>query len=166
MEEELRNISESYFQAYREPSENVTLFTYLGRVMTVGDEYWPAVARNLRKARKIWVRMTRIMIREGTYPKVSGLFFNAVVQAVLIFGAELWVLTPRMEWELIIFQHRVALRLTRKQPRWRGERIWEYPPLASAIEEAGFEEIRVYTTRRQITVTKYIKTQPILDLCE
>ena len=34
------------------------------------------------------------------------------------------------------------------------------------MEEAGFEEIGVYVTRRQNTFAQYIMTQPILDLCE
>ena len=46
------------------------------------------------------------------------------------------------------------------------EGIWEYPPLVAAIEEAGFEDIGVYITRRQNTVLQYIATRPILDLCE
>ena len=34
------------------------------------------------------------------------------------------------------------------------------------MEEAGFEGIGVYITRRQNTVAQYIETRPILDLCE
>ena len=34
------------------------------------------------------------------------------------------------------------------------------------MEEAGFEKVRVYITRRQNTVAWYILTQPILDLYE
>ena len=54
------------------------------------------------------MRMTRILIRQRDYPKVSGLFFKAVVQAVLLLGAETWELTPRVERALSSFQHRVA----------------------------------------------------------
>ena len=35
-----------------------------------------------------------------------------------------------------------------------------------AMQDARFEEIRKSITRRQNTVTHYITTQPILDLCE
>ena len=38
----------------------------------------------------------RIIIREGAAPQVSGLFFKAVIQVVLLFEAETWVVTPRM----------------------------------------------------------------------
>ena len=41
--------------------ESVTLFKYLGRVLMAGDDDWPSVAGNLRKARKICTRMTRIL---------------------------------------------------------------------------------------------------------
>ena len=40
------------------------------------------------------------MIREGAYTKVSGHFYKAVAQAVLLFRADTWVLTPRMERDL------------------------------------------------------------------
>ena len=120
----------------------------------------------MRKARKIWTRMTRILVREGSDPSISGLFFNAVVQEVLLFGSETWILTPHIERALGSFQQRVVRRISGRQPSWRGKGRWGYPPLASAMEEAGFEEIRVYITRRQNTVAQYIATRPILDLCE
>ena len=110
--------------------------------------------------------MLMILSREGADPKVLGHFFKAVVQAVFFFGTETWVLTPRMERALRIFQNRVARRLTRRQRRLRGKGSWEYPPLEVAMEEVGFDEIRVYVTRRQNTVVQYIVTRKIMDLYE
>ena len=100
--------------------------------------------------------MSRILIREGAYPKVSGHFFKAVVQAVLIFGADMSVVTPRMELSLNIFHQRVTIRITERQTRRRGDRSLDYPPLAAEMTEAGFEDIRTYFTRRQNTVAYYI----------
>ena len=40
--------------------------------------------------------MLRIYSREGVVPRVSGFFLNAVVQAVLIFRMDNWVVNPRM----------------------------------------------------------------------
>ena len=59
--------------------------------MWASDENWTAVVGNLRKSRKSWAHLSRIMGRERTSNSVSGIFFNAVVQAVLIFGVETWV---------------------------------------------------------------------------
>ena len=62
-EAELRDSTERAFEAYGKPMETVTNFKYLGRVMTAGDEDWPAVAGKLVKARKSWGRLARISSR-------------------------------------------------------------------------------------------------------
>ena len=165
-EEELREISERFFKAYGAPLENVTAFKYLVWVMMARDDDWPEVAGNLQKARKIWGRMSRVLIRERVDPKVSGHFFKAVVQDVLLFGVEMWVLTPKMKRSLISFQQRVARRLNRRKTRRRGYRNWFCHPLAAKMAEAGFKKIGTYVTRRQNTVAQYIATQTILDLCK
>ena len=158
---------ERAFEAYEEPIQNFSTFRYLGRVLTAGDYDWLAVVGNLGKAQKSWGRLSRILSREGADPKVSRIFYKAVAQSVLLFGAETWVLTPRMEQALDSFQNRVARRITGNQPRRQyTDGSWEYPPLAEALREAGFEGIRKSVTRRQNTVAHYIATQPILGLCE
>ena len=74
-------------------------------------------ARNLQKARATWGRLARILGREGADPKVSRNFYIVVTQQVLLFGAEIWVLTRKMEAALDAFQGRVARRLTGRMPR-------------------------------------------------
>ena len=76
--------------------------------MMAVDYDWLEVLGNLKKSRKSWGRMLSILSREGEDPKVSGHFFKAVVQAVFLFGAETWVLTPRVERYLSSLQHRVV----------------------------------------------------------
>ena len=58
------------FEAYGKPLETVTAFKYLGRVMTAGDDDWPALAGNLVKARKSWGRLAGILSREGADKRV------------------------------------------------------------------------------------------------
>ena len=48
-EVEIRESTERAFEAYGEQLELVPRFTYLGRVMTAGDDDWPAVAGNLKR---------------------------------------------------------------------------------------------------------------------
>ena len=76
------------------------------------------------------------------------------------------MLTHRMKCALGCFQHRDPRRLTRRQPRRRGDGSCEYPPLEEAMVEAGFEGIVKYITRWHNTAAPYIATRPILDLCE
>ena len=65
--------------------------------MTVWDNNCLAVVLNLIKDQKSWARLTRILVWEGAYPRVYGVFFKALVQAVFIFRSETWVLTPLTE---------------------------------------------------------------------
>ena len=58
------------------------------------DGDWPEVIRNLTKLRAVWRRIPRILSREGMRTHVSGFFFKAIVQSVLLFGAEKRVVTP------------------------------------------------------------------------
>ena len=84
------------------------MFDYMGRMITEGDNYWPSVAGNLQKARKSWGRISPILSREEADMKVSGHFFKATFQAVLLSGAETWVLIPLDKQALIIFQNMAA----------------------------------------------------------
>ena len=88
--------------------------------MKAGDDDWPAVVGNLVKARKSWGRLSRILSREGADKRVSGNLFKAVVQAVILFGAETWVLTPRIEQSLESFLHGAARQITGRKPRRGG----------------------------------------------
>ena len=90
--------TERAFHAYGKKMQSVTEFRYLGRIYTSTDDDWPAVARNLQKPRATWGRLARILGREGEDPKVSRYFYIAVTQQVLLFGAETWVHTKKMDW--------------------------------------------------------------------
>ena len=68
-------------------------FKYLGRLLHRTGKDWPAVRRNIGKARKVWRQLGKLLKREGADPIVSANFYQALVQEVLLFGAETWVLT-------------------------------------------------------------------------
>ena len=97
---------------------------------------------------------------------MSQTFFIAVTQQVLLFGAETWVLTEKMEKALDAFQVRVSQKLTGRQARRGRNGGWYYPSLAGAMKEAGIVRIRTSILRRQNTVAQFIATRPILDLCK
>ena len=59
---------ERAFNAYGRRLNSVKDLRYLGRILTSTDDDWPAVARNLQKARATWGRMARILGQEGGGP--------------------------------------------------------------------------------------------------
>ena len=96
-------------------------------------------------------------------------FFDNSVRAFFIlfgFGAETWVVTPRMGRALSGFLHGAARRLTGRQARRGRNGAWHYLSLEGAMREAGLTEIRKSIANRQNTVAQYIATRPLLDLYE
>ena len=136
---ELRESTEIAFEAYDKQLEAVPSFKYLGRIITVWDDDRPEVTGNLMKVRKSWGRLKRVLSREGADKRISGNFFKTVVQQVLLFGAETWVLTPRIEKVLDSFMHGAARWITGRHPRIGWDRKWYYPSLVGAMKEAEFK---------------------------
>ena len=95
-----------------------------------------------------WGRLARVLGREGADLKVSRSFYTAVTQQVLLFGAESWVLTKKMESALDAFQGRVARRLTGRKPCQGRDGKWYYPSLAGALKEAGVVRARTLVLQR------------------
>ena len=118
-EEEMQESAERTFKSYRRPIVTVTYLKYLGWVLKVVDYDWTAVVGNLWKEQKSWAHLARILARAGASPHISGIFFKVVVQAVLLFGLEVWVMILRMGRSLGSFQNRVARRITGSQPKKR-----------------------------------------------
>ena len=88
-----------------------------------------------------------------------------MVQAVLLFGSKMWVLTPRLEKSLEGCHHRVVRQMADMGPKRQRDGIWVYPPVGVSLAMVGLEEIRVYIDRRQNTVAQYIVTHHIIELC-
>ena len=66
-------------------------FKYLGILIDRSDDDWTAVLRNIRKSRQVRGRIGKLLWREGSDTAVLENFYQAVVQAVLLFGEETWV---------------------------------------------------------------------------
>ena len=71
---------------------------------------------------------------------MSRNFYIAVTQQVLLFGAETWVLTKRIEAALDALQGRVARRLTGHMPRRGRDRKWMYLPPGGSYQGGGDRE--------------------------
>ena len=99
------------FTAYGDELERVEVFKYLGRLMSMDDNDTQAVRSNLRKARKVWGRLSRLLRVDKATPRVSGMFYKATIQAVLLFGSDTWTLTPTAMKQLEGFHVQAAWRM-------------------------------------------------------
>ena len=88
--------------------------------------------------------MEKILEREGSDRRTPGRFYVAVVQAVLLFGSETWVLTPQLEKPLEGFHHRVVRRMVCMGPKHQRDGTWVYTTIEEALEMVGMEDIGEY----------------------
>ena len=105
------------FTTYSDKLRRVEQFKYLGRVMSMDDNDVPAMRRNLKKARKTWGRLCKVLEKEEVSSKVAGMFYQGVVASQLLFGSETWVLTPSRLRALEGFHVKEARRLTGMKPK-------------------------------------------------
>ena len=163
-EEEVRAGAEAAFTAYGIPLAKVTSVRYLGSVLSADNNYCPAVVRNLWKARWMWARLMRVLSREGADAQASGQIYLAVVQSVLLYGSETWVMTAFIRRVLGGFHHRFSRSLICRQP-WRGRYgMCIYPLMEDAMVEAGLQEVETYISHRQNTAAQFIAASPIMYL--
>jgi len=146
------------------PLGAVQMHQHLGRLLACNDNDWPAIQTQLKKARSRWGSLSRILVREGAIPRVSGMFYKAVVQAVLLHGCESWVLTDKV-WKVLASFHNGAARcITRKMTYKVGE-VWIYPPLEEAREDAGVHSIQHCVEKRQNRVAMHVASRPMWPHC-
>ena len=92
--QDARRAREVVFTVHGTQLEVVSEFRYLGCPFSSMDDDWPAVYQNLSKARKQWARIALVCFR-GLWasPRTSSMFYQAIVQSVLLYGSETWTLS-------------------------------------------------------------------------
>ena len=160
----MRTGTATLITAYAIPLSPVSSFKYREVVLSVSDDDWLEVVRNLSRAQQKWAQLTRVLGRVGVDAWTLGMLYAAVVQAVFLDGSETWVMTPRIGRDLGGFHHRVARRLTGRKPQRGVDWRWRYTPLVEAMEEAGLQEVDTYLSRHQNKFSQLIAARPIMDL--
>jgi hypothetical protein len=146
--------------------ENVDAFKYLGRILSKNDSDCAAVENNLQKARMKWGRISRLLTREGTYPKAMATFYKAIVQSVLLYGAESWVINKEVERRLQSFHHCCARYIAREHIQQDENGNWTSPPSDRILKKVGLCTIQEYIKHRKATIQKYVNTIDLLQKCQ
>jgi hypothetical protein len=88
-----------------------------------------------------------ILCRDGARPRVSAMFYKAVVQTVLLYGSETWCISGAMMSVLNGFHNRVARCITRRHIRpdpLTDGATWLYPSSTKTLQEAGLYPMTTY----------------------
>ena len=111
----------------------------------------------MKRARQKWNSIARILKREGANAKTMAKFYLAIVQAVLLYGADSWTITKKNLIQLRSFHHRAVRYMTGKHIRKIGENEWEYPDHGYLLEKCQLFPIDTYIERRRGTLRKYLE---------
>ena len=77
--------------------EGVEMFNYLGRTLYKTDDYWTVERQNIMRARSVWWRLVTLLRQEKKNPRVLGMFYRELAQAILLYDLETWVLLEKTE---------------------------------------------------------------------
>ena len=125
---------------------------YLGQTITYKKSDWPEVYQNLKKARRWWGMIARVLAKTGATVRVYGMMYKAVDQLVILYGIKIWVVTGDMLKVMEGFRHRESMRITGMTESRGAGREWEYPPVVASLEAARLHPIMDYIRMQQTTI--------------
>ena len=95
-----------------------------------------SIRRNLKKARVTWGVVSMILTWQEVPVPVSGMCYQAVMLAVLLYGSTSWNLLPSGMQLLEGFHVEVTHRLTGMYPQRQTTRPWIYPTFKEVLHVA------------------------------
>ncbi len=93
---------------------------------------------------------------ENATPKTCGMFYKATVQAALLYGSEMWSLSPSSMKRLEGFHICAAWRMSGKRPERNVDGSWTYPRSEKVLEAVGMKSIAHYVDVQRQTVANFI----------
>ena len=84
---------------------------------------------------------------------MSEIFYRLVVQAILLYGSETWVLLAEMDRKMEGTHTEFLWKITGKQLWWLGDGTWEMPGAEGVREAAGTQLAMTHIGRRQATMS-------------
>ena len=96
-------------------AENLPLleaFPYLGQAIAYNNTDWVALYLNLHKYWRRWGMITRVIEQTGATVWSQEAIYMTVVQSVLLYDSESWLVTGEMIEVLMGFHHWEAQQIT------------------------------------------------------
>ena len=110
----------------------------------------------------MWGRISRVIAQESVPPRVAGMFYQAVVAAVLLYGSKTWCLSDTAMHPLEGFHVEAVRRLTGWQPR-KVKGVWIYSHSAGVLRAAGVKTLEHYIDKQRYTIATTIQGRSILE---
>ncbi len=142
------------------------VFKYLGRLLAQDNDDIQAIRAQLRKACATWARVGQVLCKQNVSPHIADTFYKAVVQAILLYGRKIWVLSRTALAHLEGFHIHTAYQMAKiHKPKREPGRTWIYPQSVDVLQEYGLKTMEEYVGIRRQTIAVYVVTHPILTKC-
>ena len=118
------------------------IFPYLGFTVTYNNSYWAALNHNIQKVHRWWSMVGKVVLKTKEMVRVKIILYKVVVQLVLLYGSESWVVTMEIIKVLEVFHHWLKRRILGMTAQSTTKGDWECPPVDEALETAGIRPIK------------------------
>ena len=98
-------------------------------------------------------------------PRIMSIFYKVIVQTVLLYGHESWVMSDLAKSKVNSFHNRCSRFITRRNITLDGE-TWIYPSRASTLQQADLLSIEQYIVKRRDTIGAYVESRDIYRSCQ
>ena len=85
-----------------------------------------------------------------------AMFYIAIVQAVLLYGADSWTVSKRDQAALNHFHKQAVRHITRVHIRRSAQGVWTYLDHKGLLRKCGLKPMVVYVGRHRGTLRSYL----------
>ena len=155
------------FQLNNNDIKKVNDFKYLGRIIDDTDDDLKAVENQLKKARATWGRIGKILkIKTDSNIRIMSIFYKVIIQTILLYGSESWVINEKVRDKLRTFHNRCARFITGCFITKEEDGTWIFPETKKTLQLAHLLTVDDYITKRRDTIFNYAMGTEIYSKCK
>ena len=106
-----------------------------------------------------------LKIKTDSNIKIMSIFYKVIVQTILLFGSESWVINENVRNKLRTFHNRCARFITGRFIT-KEEDTWIFPDTATTLQLADLLSIDEYIMNRRNTISEYAMGTNIYSKCK
>ena len=103
--------------------------------------------------------------REGADPAILKKFYRAVIQVVLFFGVETWVLSEPMAHRIYGIHVGFLIQVEKLKVKKLRDDSWQKVMANKVLQGAGTQPLQTYLDRIWATMAEWVALWPIFDVC-
>jgi hypothetical protein len=154
------------FMLHGDALEKVEVYRYLSRLLLQDDNDVQAIWTQLCKVQGTWARVGQVLRKENARPTTSAKFYQAIMQFVLLYRSETWVLSKVVSARLDGFHIHVVNWMAKEHVPHQGpHHQWVYPSSNKVLVECGMHTIQYYIDVQQQTIARYVVDCNIFAEC-